>query len=83
MDIGGIENVETVGRLQAENAKLRELVGRYDSALEHMCDQTQGFYSQSDLHPCDECELGKGYGFDKCEISELQEGARELGIEVG
>ena len=69
-------------RFRAENAKLRELVGCYDSALKRMCNQMQSFYSQSDSLPCDECVLGKGHSFDKCGIDELQEEARKLRIEI-
>lgn len=61
----------------AENAKLRELVAAYDSALHRLCDQTQGHVD------CDGCILGKDYrNEDICALDELRDSIMGLGVEV-
>lgn len=64
-------------QLKAENAKLRELVAAYDSALHRLCDQTQGHVD------CDGCILGKDYrNEDICALDELRDSIMGLGVEV-
>ena len=71
MDIGGIENVETVGRLQAENAKLRELVRNALTALDNNCARCAYRDGCTILQDC-KCRAPK----------RLRENMRELGMEV-
>lgn len=65
-----------VTQLRSENAKLRELVGHYDSALARLCDQAQGHVE------CGDCVLGAGRVEDVCALDELRESARGLRVEV-
>lgn len=72
-----LSRIATVAEsLESENAKLRELVSHYNSALSRMCDQTQGHVD------CQGCVLGKDYDEDACAIDELRDTARELEAEV-
>lgn len=64
-------------QLEADNAKLRELVVSYDSALHRMCNQMQGYVC------CRDCILGKGYdNEDSCAIDELREAAFVAKVEL-
>lgn len=71
-------NAEHIVRqnVEVENAKLRELVVSYDSALHRMCDQMQGHVD------CHDCILGKDYdNEDTCAIDELREAAYVVKVE--
>ena len=70
------ETYGPVDQLKVENAKLRELIVAYDSALRRMCDQMQRYVD------CHDCILGKDYGDDSCAIDELREAACVMGVEL-
>ena len=73
------ETYGPVDELKSENAKLRELVRGYDSALHRMCSQAQSY---TNCH-CSDCVLAKGYeDADTCSIDDIRREASRLGIEV-
>lgn len=62
--------------LGAENARLRELVSAYDSALHRLCDQMQGHVE------CSKCVLGRRFDEDTCALDELRKVSIKRRVEV-
>ena len=73
-----LEVLNSLEKLEAENAKMRELVAKYSAAAKYLC----GFSH------CNECNLDCASVFDDvpngwdCARMLLDKKARELGIEV-